>query len=74
MSDIFQNVGQCADDISFIHSRHTDISEHAGAMMMNIGALQPNRPSLGSWLVCRYSGRDYRLTDVSGNVVKDVLA
>ncbi len=52
VSDIFQNVGQCADDISFIHSMHTDIPEHAGAMMMmNVGALQPNRPSLGSWLV-----------------------
>ena len=52
VSDIFHNVGQCVDDISFIHSMHTDIPEHAGAMMMmNVGALQPNRPSLGSWLV-----------------------
>jgi hypothetical protein len=25
-------------------------------------------------LTYRYSGRDYRLTDVSGNVVKDILA
>ena len=30
---------------------HTDIPEHAGAiMMMNVGHIQPNRPSLGSWL------------------------
>jgi hypothetical protein len=52
VSDIFPQVAQCVDDISFIHSMHTDIPEHAGAiMMMNVGALQPNRPSLGSWLV-----------------------
>ena len=52
VSDIFPHVGKCADDISFIHSMYTDIPEHAGAMMMmNVGALQPNRPSMGSWLV-----------------------
>ncbi|MDG2125430.1 MAG: DUF1501 domain-containing protein [Verrucomicrobiales bacterium] len=52
VSDIFPMVGECVDDISFIHSMHTDIPEHAGAMMMmNVGALQPNRPSMGSWLV-----------------------
>ena len=52
VSDIFPHVGSCVDDISFIHSMHTDIPEHAGAMMMmNVGALQPNRPSMGSWLV-----------------------
>lgn len=52
VSDIFPNVARCADDISFIHSMYTDIPEHAGAMMMmNVGALQPNRPSLGAWLV-----------------------
>ncbi|MFM2094242.1 MAG: hypothetical protein RIS70_1366 [Planctomycetota bacterium] len=52
VSDIFPEVAKCVDDICFIHSMHTDIPEHAGAMMMmNIGHLQPNRPSLGSWLV-----------------------
>ncbi|MBS0266001.1 MAG: DUF1501 domain-containing protein [Planctomycetes bacterium] len=52
VSDIFPQVGQCVDDLCFIHSMHTDIPEHAGAiMMMNVGHLQPNRPSLGSWLV-----------------------
>ena len=25
-------------------------------------------------LTCRYAGRDFRLTDVSGEVVKDILA
>ncbi len=52
VSDIFPNVAQCVDDIAFIHSMHTDIPEHAGAiLMMNVGHIQPNRPSLGSWLV-----------------------
>lgn len=51
VSDIFPHVGDCVDDIAFIHSMHTDIPEHAGAMMMNVGALQPNRPSMGAWLV-----------------------
>lgn len=52
VSDIFPEVAKCVDDICFIHSMHTDIPEHAGAMMMmNVGHLQPNRPSLGAWLV-----------------------
>jgi hypothetical protein len=51
VSDIFSHVGKCVDDICFIHSMHTDVPEHAGAMlMMNVGHLQPNRPSMGSWL------------------------
>lgn len=52
VSDIFPHVAQCVDDICFIHSMHTDIPEHAGAMMMmNVGHLQPSRPSMGAWLV-----------------------
>ena len=52
ISDIFPHVGACADDLCFIHSLHTDIPEHAGAMMMmSVGHLQPNRPSMGSWLM-----------------------
>ncbi len=52
VSDIFPHVGSVVDEICFIHSMHTDIPEHAGAMMMmNVGHLQPNRPSMGSWLV-----------------------
>ena len=52
VSDIFPHVGECVDDICFIHSMHTDIPEHAGAiLMMNVGHLQPSRPSMGSWMV-----------------------
>ena len=51
VSDIFPKTAECVDDICFIHSMHTDIPEHAGAMLMfNLGHLQPSRPSLGSWL------------------------
>jgi len=51
VSDIFPETARCVDDISFIHSMHTDIPEHAGGILMsNLGALQPNRPSLGAWL------------------------
>ena len=52
VSDIFPHVAQCVDDICFIHSMHTDIPEHAGAiLMMNLGHLQPSRPGMGAWLV-----------------------
>lgn len=51
VSDIFPHVGKLSDEICFVHSMYTDIPEHAGAItMMNLGHLQPNRPSLGSWL------------------------
>ena len=52
VSDIFPLVGQVVDDLCFVHSMHTDIPEHMGAMMMmNLGHIQPNRPSMGSWLL-----------------------
>ena len=52
VSNIFPEIGKCVDDIGFIHSMHTDIPEHAGAiLMMNLGHLQPSRPSMGAWLV-----------------------
>jgi len=44
-------VAELVDDLCFIHSMHTDTPEHASAMMMmNVGHLQPTRPSMGSWL------------------------
>ena len=51
VSELFPHVAQCVDDLCFIHSMHTDLPEHvAGLLMMNVGAIQPNRPSMGSWL------------------------
>ena len=52
VSEIFPHVAELVDDICFIHSMHTDTPEHASAMMMmNVGHLQPTRPSMGAWLV-----------------------
>ena len=52
VSDIFPKTAELVDDLCFVHSMHTDIPEHAGAILMfNLGHLQPSRPSMGSWLV-----------------------
>ncbi|MAN36424.1 MAG: sulfatase [Opitutae bacterium] len=51
VSDIYPKTAELVDEICFVHSMHTDIPEHAGAILMtNIGSLQANRPSMGSWL------------------------
>ena len=51
VSELFPHVAQCVDDICMVHSMHTDIPEHAAALlMMNVGSIQPNRPALGAWL------------------------
>ena len=51
VSELFPHVAECVDDLYFIHSMYTDLPEHvAGLLMMNVGAIQPNRPSLGAWL------------------------
>src|SRR4249920_1412628 len=51
VSELFPHVGECADDICFIRSMHTDIPNHEPSMlMMNTGHSQVGRPSMGSWL------------------------
>ncbi len=51
VSELFPHVAQHIDDLCIIRSMHTDIPEHvSGLMMMDIGANQPNRPSMGSWI------------------------
>src|SRR6185437_13886204 len=51
VSELFSNVGECADDICWIRSVYTDIPNHEPSMlMMNTGFSQAGRPSLGSWL------------------------
>lgn len=51
VSELFPNVGECADDICWIRSMFTDIPNHEPSMlMMNTGFSQAGRPSLGSWL------------------------
>lgn len=51
VSELFPHVAQHIDDLCVIRSMHTDIPEHvSGLMMLDIGANQPNRPSMGSWI------------------------
>jgi hypothetical protein len=49
VSDLFPNVGQQVDDISFIHSMTADSPIHGSAMLqMNSGKIQSGSPCLGS--------------------------
>jgi uncharacterized protein DUF1501 len=51
VSELFPQVGECADSICWIRSLCTDIPNHEPSMlMMNTGFSQAGRPSLGSWL------------------------
>ena len=51
VSEVFPHVGSVIDDICVIRSMHTEIPNHEPAiLMMNTGANQPGRPSMGSWL------------------------
>lgn len=51
VSELFPLVGECADDICWIRSMHTDIPNHEPSMlMMNTGFSQAGRPSMGAWL------------------------
>ncbi len=52
ISDVFSKVGAHADDLCVIRSMHTEVPNHEPSlMMMNCGATQQSRPSVGSWLV-----------------------
>ncbi len=51
VSELFPHLGECVDDMCFIRSVWTDIPNHEPSMlMMNTGAIQPGRPSMGAWL------------------------
>jgi hypothetical protein len=51
VSDLFPHVGQCVDDITFIHSMTADSPIHGSAMLqMNTGRIQSGSPALGSWV------------------------
>ncbi len=51
VSDLFPNLGECVDDIAFLHSMTAESPIHGSAMlMMNSGRLLSGSPSLGSWL------------------------
>ena len=51
ISDLFPNLGQCADDITFLHSMTADSPIHGSAMLqMNTGKILSGSPCIGSWI------------------------
>ena len=51
VSELFPQVGGLIDNFCVIRSMHTDVPNHEpGLFMMNCGAIQPGRPSMGSWI------------------------
>ncbi|MFN5586880.1 MAG: DUF1501 domain-containing protein [Planctomyces sp.] len=52
ISEIFPQLGTCADELCVIRSMHTNIPNHEPSLlMMTSGETQPTRPSMGSWLL-----------------------
>ena len=51
VSDLFPNLAQHVDKISFLHSMTADSPIHGSAMLMkNSGSVLSGKPSLGSWV------------------------
>ena len=51
ISELWPHLSECADDIAWIRSVYTDIPNHEPAcLMLNTGANQAGRPSMGAWL------------------------
>ncbi|HUP77578.1 MAG TPA: DUF1501 domain-containing protein [Pirellula sp.] len=51
VSDLFPEVGECVDDISFIKSMHGSNEAHGGALLkMHTGSDTFVRPSMGAWI------------------------
>ena len=51
VSEIFPRIGTQIDKFTVIRSMYNDVPNHEPSLFMtNCGAIQPGRPSLGSWL------------------------
>jgi hypothetical protein len=51
VSEIFQNVGECIDDLAVIRSMQANLPNHEPSLMlMNCGDAVMSRPSVGSWV------------------------
>ena len=51
VSELWPHLGELADDICWVRSVYTDIPNHEPAcLMVNTGANQAGRPSMGAWL------------------------
>jgi uncharacterized protein DUF1501 len=62
VSDLFPHVGECVDDIAFVHSMTADSPQHGSAMLqMNSGKILSGSPCLGSWV-------NYGLGSENGNL------
>ena len=62
VSDLFPYLGDCVDDIAFLHSMTAESPIHGSALlMMNSGRLQSGNPALGSWV-------NYGLGSVNDNM------
>jgi hypothetical protein len=52
VSEVFEQLGDCVDDMCIIRSMYTDVPAHEPASrFMHTGSLQLPKPSLGSWVV-----------------------
>ncbi len=50
-SDLYPNLGQCADDIAIVRSTWADSFAHgSGLLQMNTGFIRQGYPSMGSWV------------------------
>ncbi len=50
-SDLFPETADCADDLCFLHSMHTEGVAHGpSTLFLHCGATQFIRPSIGSWI------------------------
>src|SRR5712672_798134 len=51
VSELWPHLGEVADDVCWIRSVYTDIPNHEpSCLMMNTGANQAGRPSVGAWI------------------------
>src|SRR5689334_23479767 len=51
VSELWPNLGGVADDIAWVRSVYTEIPNHEpSCLMVNTGANQAGRPSMGAWL------------------------
>ena len=51
VSDLFPCLGECVDDMAFLHSMHAESPIHGSALLnMNCGRITSGHPSLGSWV------------------------
>jgi hypothetical protein len=52
VSELFKNLGECADDLCVIRSMWTDVPAHDPASrFLHTGSLQLPKPSIGSWVL-----------------------